>query len=417
MKIKCNTKFNIEKRYSDNGLIIHNVPINMVFTYEGKRLCYYTGYRVDAKFWKHDKQCVQGLSSDNDNISDATINSHLKSLAGHINDVYHELKLRKIPATNVLLLRGLKNKLDEPDSTVSMGDTFWDCYDKYLDVIKLTTSQHFVQSATGTKTHLFNFLKGKNISFDEVDYQFFEKFKIYYLTEQKNMMNSFAGAVKRVKIFMNYAYKMGWSNNLKYKEYTVKEEYGTPIYLTWDELKQLYNHKPSTQSLLHIRNLFIFQCNVGCRFEDLMKLTKGDVKDGIISYLSEKSRLPVEWPLPEMALEILQFYRDLSGDKLLPVISNQKYNKYLKILGKEAKLERVIECFDKKKGSIVKKPIHDLITTHMARKIFIGNAINEFDIRTEVIKAVTAHSKNSKAFARYYTIHRETMVKASALIK
>ena len=52
MKTKCSVNFYIEKRKDKNGVpIIKNVPIHMFFSFDSKRLIYYTGYRVDKSKW------------------------------------------------------------------------------------------------------------------------------------------------------------------------------------------------------------------------------------------------------------------------------------------------------------------------------------------------------------------------------
>ena len=52
MKIKCNTRFTLDRRSDKDGNpIVHNLPINMDFTFSGKRLRFFTGYRIDADKW------------------------------------------------------------------------------------------------------------------------------------------------------------------------------------------------------------------------------------------------------------------------------------------------------------------------------------------------------------------------------
>ena len=142
-----------------------------------------------------------------------------------------------------------------------------------------------------------------------------------------------------------------------------------------------------------------------------MKFATDNVKRGVLTYISEKTKTPIQVPLNAMAKQILIQYKKLPNKKLLPQISNQKYNKYLRELGEDAKLKRIVE-YRNKKGNIDKKEIWELMSTHMARRIFIGNSINVFDIRTEVIQSITGHTKNSKAFARYYDIDIQTKKKA-----
>ena len=303
----------------------------------------------------------------------------------------------------------------QDDIKIKLVSNFWDYYDQYLEARKSEVSEYFLLSATSTKNHLFTHLEGKNISFEEIDLQFFERFKKYYVVDSNNAMNSFAGAVKRLKMFLNYAAKIGWNNCLKYKHYSIEEDYGEPVYLTWAEIEKLYAYMPESKSLFHIRNVFVFQSNVGCRYEDLGLLKTDSVSNGVFTYFSKKSKMLIEAPLSIMAKNILSQYKDLPNNRLLPITSNKNYNENLKTLGELAELKR-IAIYRDRKGIMQRAPIYELMTTHMARRNFIGNAINVFNIRTEVIKSITGHSQNSKAFARYYKIDIETKVKAIAIM-
>jgi len=54
MRTKCNASFTLDRRLDKDGQpIVKNLPINMDFTFSGKRLRYYTGYRIDADKWGH----------------------------------------------------------------------------------------------------------------------------------------------------------------------------------------------------------------------------------------------------------------------------------------------------------------------------------------------------------------------------
>lgn len=53
MKIKYNINFRLEKRKdkATGEIRVENLPINLDFTYEGKRFIFYTGYRIDECKW------------------------------------------------------------------------------------------------------------------------------------------------------------------------------------------------------------------------------------------------------------------------------------------------------------------------------------------------------------------------------
>ena len=97
--------------------------------------------------------------------------------------------------------------------------------------------------------------------------------------------------------------------------------YGTPIFITDDERRRIYTTDLSYDKRLEQqRDIFIFQCLIGCRISDLYALrrsnvitertSKGDRK--CISYIPRKTKdghpVTVHVPLNETALAILKKY-------------------------------------------------------------------------------------------------------------
>ena len=68
------------------------------------------------------------------------------------------------------------------------------------------------------------------------------------------------------------------------------DRYGSPIYLTLDDVQKIYTADLSEAPHLAIqRDIFVFQCNVGCRIGDLLRLKKRDVINGAIEYIPTKT--------------------------------------------------------------------------------------------------------------------------------
>lgn len=113
MKIKYSTTFRLEKRRDKKSgdLIVKNVPIRMDFVYQGKRLTYYVGYRVDLADWDSVNEFVK-LTEPNKLIK-SVINTHISLLRSSIEEVYINARLAKIDVDNQYLLNKLKDRLDE----------------------------------------------------------------------------------------------------------------------------------------------------------------------------------------------------------------------------------------------------------------------------------------------------------------
>ena len=69
------------------------------------------------------------------------------------------------------------------------------------------------------------------------------------------------------------------------------EVYGTPYYITIEERDQIADYDLSaTPSLEAQRDIFIFQCLIGCRVSDLMAMTPRSIINGAIEYMPQKTK-------------------------------------------------------------------------------------------------------------------------------
>src|SRR5690606_6849358 len=113
--------------------------------------------------------------------------------------------------------------------------------------------------------------------------------------------------------------------------------------------------------------------------------------------------------LNQYSKAILARYQNMpfKDDKCLPVISNQKFNVYLKELGQEAKFNdtETIVYYKGNERKEVTCPKWKLLSTHVGRKTFVSNAIY-FNIPAEVIMSWTGH-KDHKVMENYYKVTRK----------
>lgn len=121
--------------------------------------------------------------------------------------------------------------------------------------------------------------------------------------------------------------------NTNYKIKLKKVDRG---YLTEEELTKIMIKKFPTKRLEQVRDVFLFSCFTGLAYIDVKRLSKDDIRtsfDGNLWILTKrkKSDVAVTVPLMKIPQKILAKYEGaLPEDKILPVLSNQKMNAYLK---------------------------------------------------------------------------------------
>jgi integrase len=216
--------------------------------------------------------------------------------------------------------------------------------------------------------------------------------------------------------FNNWSIRNEHTTHYAFSKYEPKSPlYGTPYFLTMDERNKLYKHLFTNPKLTIQRDIFIFQCCIGCRMGDLIKFTRSNVINNAIEYIASKTMegrpRTVRVPLNEIAKEILNKYKDYSNDNdyLFPFANIHTYNYSIRNIFKEAGLDRMITKLNSKTRASEQKPLYEVASSHIARRTFIGNLYKQVP-DPNLIGALSGHVEGSKSFARYRTIDEETKI-------
>ena len=202
--------------------------------------------------------------------------------------------------------------------------------------------------------------------------------------------------------------------NLKLKKVTGQK---TVVYLTWDELIKLYEFQFDNVCLSQVRDVFCFCCFTSLRYSDVAKLRKADVHDDYITVVTQKTSDQLRIDLNKYSRAILEKYamQKLQINRALPVLSNQKFNDYLKVMGKVVGIDESVTKvhFMGKERFEETKPKYEYLTTHCGRRTFIVNALM-LGIPAQVVMEWTGHS-DYDAMKPYIAIVDEQKKRSMAL--
>lgn len=141
---------------------------------------------------------------------------------------------------------------------------------------------------------------------------------------------------------------------------------------------------------------------------DLFSMTKENVINGAIEYVArktkDKKKIAVRVPLNSTAKEILNRYTD--SEKLLPFISEQKYNAAIKEFFLLAGVVRIVTTINPTTGEAEQRPINEVASSHLARRAFAGNLYKQVK-DPNLVGSLSGHKEGSKAFARYREIDED----------
>lgn len=196
------------------------------------------------------------------------------------------------------------------------------------------------------------------------------------------------------------------------------EMYGDPVPLTKEERDYLADYDLTDRPALAVqRDIFIFQCFIGCRVSDLSRLTTEHVKNGVVEYIPYKTRNKKKKvchvPLHSRALAILERYADPTRTTLLPCISDQKYNKAIAEICEKAGLNRLVTVPNKHSGEEEQVPLFTVVRSHTARRTFV-DLLTAAGVPQYIICEMTGHAPGSKAISRYRNIDGRVTVNAIA---
>lgn len=385
--------------------------IEAVITYAGKRLRYYTGLtcspeQFDKPSGRIRKNCtvLQGKREIPYNVA----NSILGKIDGAASEYF--LKIDNPDRDQIIAL--LRKASGKPEKTQEMVN-FWEAWKKYIRQSDVTQGRRRHLIAVRNRWMDFQAHKRFKFSFARINTDLLREFKSF-LTPNRGH-NTVIQILKTSRAFW-YWVKLEHPElpNPWVRGLINTERYGVPIYLLPEEIEKLEAYSGNNERLKKVRDLFLFQCYVGCRVSDLMNFTKNNINGQFIEYIPRKTKGErpqyVRVPLNKKAQEILHRNYNEISPYLLPRISQQKYNDYLKELFLACGLKRKVTRINPRTEKEEQVPIHELASSHLARRTFVGNLFGLVD--SDIIASMTGHISGSKAFHRYHDVPDELKLKA-----
>ncbi len=383
------TRFHIEKRKDAAGnLLSADRPVFMSVTFGGNRVVIGTGLKVDMNGWDADNQRIQASYPDSQSL-----NNWLESMQEiAIKTMKALLNSDKDPSSENFrqLYQHLKPKY-------SSG--FFDLFFKFMENNSSTWS-----SATYRKVRsLYNLLREFDdqyqtpIAFHKLNSQFLDDF-IAFCQEKGYQYSTIYKSVNNLVWFLNWATDEGYNVYRDYKQFyklmiPPEEKSTLPLFLNWDELMRLKEYVTDNRRMERVRDLFCFMCFSGVRFSELQQMKKEDLKPGEIRINKPGGGVRLI-PMNKYAHEIYQKYENkyyLNNSAFSPM-SIITMNKYLRLMGKETGLTRLVAPLNEGEGS---QPLYRRLTAGIAINTFIRNAI-EMKIPVEIISRFTGVQNDSR---------------------
>ena len=310
-------------------------PIYLRITIDGKPKEIASKRYIQPDKWDNKLQKVSGSS---DEVK--SLNMYLKTLEQQVYDAHHTLMKDKTIAT----ASSLKTKLQGTEQRARM---LVPIFQEHNNKVETLVGQEF---ATGTleryKTslkHTIEFLQWKysvsDIDIKDIDHAFITEYEFFLRSVRKCANNTAVKYIKNFKKIIKLCISNGWLDKDPFVNYKAKIREVEREFLSQDEIQTIYEKVFVTERLNQIKDIFVFACFTGLAYIDVKQLTLSNISIGIdggkwIFTHRQKTETASRIPLLPIPQELIQKYAEhpqcINENKLLPVLSNQKMNSYLK---------------------------------------------------------------------------------------
>lgn len=339
---------------------------------------------INPEMWSVKSGRAKGRSSEI-----VEVNSLIDNIKASLFNIYNEIQQKE---QDVTAEKVKNNFLGITVKDYKLLELFKRHNDDVKKLIGKTKSSATYQKYEVTRKHLARFIKEKynlnDISFREINHLFLTDFEVYLLTTCGCNSNTTAKFMQFFKRIVIIAKNNGWLTVDPFANYTIRIKKVDRGYLTHEEINIIMEKKFSTERLERVRDIFVFSCFCGLAYIDVKNLRKSNIRLSFDDKLwimgkREKTGVPFNIPLLEIPQKILDKYNGtLPDEKVLPVLSNQKMNGYLKEIGDLCGIKKSL-------------------TFHLARHTFATLALSK-GVSIESVSKMLGHTniKTTQIYAR-----------------
>lgn len=399
-----------------------------------------SGVFVPAHLWNAKKQRLNVPRFANDEQREVlTLQHTLDGLTAYIHKAFASLPDRADATSEWLAEAVAEYKNPKGKKKQTANDELTEAFERFMGEKGYSRYRAFSFRRVMRSLHRYGVIRDREITFDTLNERLladFERFladEYSYATDptyaelyvdakdasEERGGNTTNGMLVQLRTFIRWCVAQGLTDNNPFDRFKVKENvYGTPYYLTVEERRTLYECELPPH-LATIRDIFVFQCCVGCRVGDLVKLTPDNVIGGALEYVPRKTKegnpVTVRVVLNTTATEIVERYKGQAEGMLLPFVAEAYYNRALKECFTTAGITRKVTIIDPKTREEVKRPLNKIASSHLARRTFVGNLYKQIK-DPNIIASMSGHKEGSRAFARYRSIDDGIKAEAVALL-
>ena len=315
------------------------LPIYGRVTINGKRSEWSVQRSIEPAKWNQQARRASGSKEEV-----KILNQYLDAIQGNIYQVQKDNAMRNEIVT-AIQVRDKILKKDE-DKKYSLVDVYQYHNDQFEKLVGIEFSYGTFKKFKSTLKSLKAFIEWKfektDVYLGEVNHKFITDYEFYLKTIQHLQHNTAMVNIKKLKKIVRLCVANEWLDKDPFKSYKITTKETHRNFLLKEELATLLNKRISVQRLDQVRDIFLFSCYTGLSYTDVMMLTGKNISIGVdgeewIFTKRIKTDSASRIPLLPIAKNILEKYSQrpdiISSGRLLPKLTNQRLNSYLKEIG------------------------------------------------------------------------------------
>jgi site-specific recombinase XerD len=312
-----------------------NMPVIARITIDGKIVQFSTKLEINPEYWNTRLGKANGRS-----VEVQKINSLLDEIKASVHRIYHEQQRRD----SFVTAEKVKNEfLGLSESNKTLLEIFTRHNEDINKLVGVSKAKATHQKYEVTRKHLTNFIKKRynlsDISLKEINYSFITDFEIYLMVTIGCNSNTTAKFMQFFKRIIIIARNNGWIHSDPFSNYKIRLSKVDRGYLTQYEIEQIIDKKFPCKRLEQVKDIFVFSCFCGLAYIDVKNLRESNIRtsfDGSLWIMGKREKTGINFNIPLLDIPkiIIDKYKGtLPNGYVLPVISNQKMNAYLKEIG------------------------------------------------------------------------------------
>lgn len=366
----------------------NEAPIFARVTVDGKRAEISLKKKIAPAKWDAKAGCVKG-----NNEEARTINNYITQVKSELFKLYTQLMVVDEFVTAEKIKLHFTGSKEERKTLLKVFEYHNTQMEKMvgIDVVPATLVK-FKTIKSKVESFIKFHYKKSDMFLEELSYQFITNFEFYLKTEENIQHNTSMKYIQNLKKIIHISVKNGWLMRDPFTDFRCSFKKVDRNVLTEEELEVLENKAFNIRRIEVVKDLFVFSCYTGLAYIDVMNLTTNNISVGIdgekwIFTERHKTGEKVRVPLLPVALGILNKYKTdpevLNQGGLLPKLSNQKLNAYLK--------EVADLC-----------GINKNLTFHLARHTFATTVTLANGVPMETVSKLLGHSsiKTTQIYAK-----------------